>query len=299
MRLAAASVGRIRLNSAFAPTGDDPVSAHGEAQRQGAKACVIRFWCVPIPGLGPLQCYPSRRVRPHLAVRPAPKVRMPGGTLTSAAKPRSMHSQERRCGLTPRSRRGPTARQPARRFQVVQSIILPAGGLPRRRSRLTSNVRPSRECPRLQTFFSVASAPSPAFNDAEAIASTVERTLAHVGTDKGTHSGASNRDWAQSTCAFMDASLPTGKYTVALRQTRNAWLLKVLHWRSSSRRLLLLHWPCSSSRAASAAVGPAQALTPDCRGTDLPARLREGRLSSAPCREAQDAPRMSSQLGLG
>ena len=43
-------------------------------------------------------------------------------------------------GLTPRSRRGPTARQPAR-FQVVR-IILPAGGLPRRRSRLTSNVRP-------------------------------------------------------------------------------------------------------------------------------------------------------------
>ena len=43
------------------------------------------------------------------------------------------------CGLTPRSRRGPTARQPAR-FQVVR-IILPAGGLPRRRPRLTSNVR--------------------------------------------------------------------------------------------------------------------------------------------------------------
>lgn len=44
-----------------------------------------------------------------------------------------------RCGLTPRSRRGPTARQPAV-LQVVR-IILPAGGLPRRRPRLTSNVK--------------------------------------------------------------------------------------------------------------------------------------------------------------
>ena len=44
--------------------------------------------------------------------------------------------------LTPRSRRGPTASRPAR-LQVVR-IILPAGRPPRRRPRLTSNVRPRR-----------------------------------------------------------------------------------------------------------------------------------------------------------
>lgn len=46
-------------------------------------------------------------------------------------------------GLTPLSRRGPTASRQAR-LQVVR-IILPPGLAPRRRSRLTSNVMPLGE----------------------------------------------------------------------------------------------------------------------------------------------------------
>ena len=62
-------------------------------------------------------------------------------------------------GLTPRSRRGPTAREPAR-IQALR-IILPAGGLPRRRARLTSNVRPHmRQWPSLRTVVLVWAAAS-------------------------------------------------------------------------------------------------------------------------------------------
>ena len=50
-----------------------------------------------------------------------------------------------KCALTRRSRRGPTAWHQAR--LQVWHIILPAGLAPRRRSRLTSNVRPLREAP--------------------------------------------------------------------------------------------------------------------------------------------------------
>jgi hypothetical protein len=48
----------------------------------------------------------------------------------------------KQCGLTPRSRRGPTAKRQAR--LQVRFIILPPGLARCRRSRLNSNVRPHK-----------------------------------------------------------------------------------------------------------------------------------------------------------